>query len=405
MGWHPGPIRLQMAPAPLNRRRFIAQTPAALAAGSLAPVRLAGGPAPTPAPGGSHDYAPREMPRPVVSPGEFVLAAAHLDHDHLFGQCQRLVEAGAALKWIYEPDPAKLRRFRERYPQAAAARSLDEILDDPAVRLVAAAAVPSERGPLGCRVMEAGKDYFTDKGPFTTFAQLEQARAVAARTGRKYMVYYSERLDNEAGMFATDLLAQNAIGRVIQVLTLAPHRLNLRQRPAWFFERARYGGILCDLGSHQFEQTLTYSGAGDAAVTQAAVGNFANPDHPELEDFGEASLACDNGTSGYVRVDWFTPDGLGTWGDGRSFILGTKGTIELRKYVDVARERTGDQVYLVDERGEHHLEVAGKVGYRFFGELILDCLNRTEKAMTQAHVFRTAALTLRAQAAARRLTT
>jgi predicted dehydrogenase len=218
------------------------------------------------------------------------------------------------------------------------------------------------------------------------------------------MVYYSERLHNESAMFATDLLKQGAIGRVIHVISIAPHRLSKSTRPAWFFEREKYGGILCDLGSHQFEQFLAYSGSEDADVTHAAIGNFNNPDTPELEDFGEACLTGTSGALNYVRVDWFTPDGLGTWGDGRTFVVGTKGTIELRKYIDVARDAAGDHVYIVDGRGEQRLDVAGKVGYRFFGEFILDCLNRTERAMTQAHAFKAAELCLRAQAMARRVT-
>jgi predicted dehydrogenase len=251
--------------------------------------------------------------------------------------------------------------------------------------------------------MEAGKDYFTDKTPFTTLDQLHQAKDAVVRTGQKYMVYYSERLHVESAMYATDLVKNGAIGRVIQVLGLGPHRLGKSSRPDWFFKKAQYGGILCDIGSHQFEQFLTYSGATDAVVTQAAVANYANPDKPEFEDFGEASLTGDNGSSNYIRVDWFTPDGLSTWGDGRTVILGTKGYIELRKYVDVGREKKGDNVYLVDDRGEHHLNVEGQVGFRFFGELILDCLDRTEKAMTQAHAFKAAKLCLLAQAAAKKI--
>jgi predicted dehydrogenase len=349
------------------------------------------------------NYAPQGKPSPVVQPGEFVFAAAHLDHGHIYGQCNGLLEAGAQLKWVYDPDPKKIEAFVAKYPQTRVARSLDEILADDAVRLVSAAAVPCDRGPLGGRVMEAGKDYFTDKTPFTSLAQLDQAKAVVARTGRKYMVYFSERLHVESAMYATDLVAAGAIGKVIQVIGLGPHRLGKANRPAWFFERARYGGILTDIGSHQFEQFLTYTGATDATVTQAAVGNFANPDKPEFEDFGEASLLGDNGTSNYIRVDWFTPAGLGTWGDGRTVILGTKGYIELRKYVDVARDKTGDHVYLVDDAGERHLNVTGQVGFRFFGQLILDCLNRTETAMTQAHAFKAAELCLRAQLAARKI--
>lgn len=349
-------------------------------------------------------YAPQGKPAPVVKAGEFAFAAAHLEHGHIYGQCNGLLEAGATLKWVYDPDPQKVATFRAKYPQAKAARTFDEILADQGVRLVAAAAIPCDRGPIGCRVMEAGKDYFTDKTPFTTLEQLSRARTVVARTGRKYMVYYSERLHVECAMHAGDLLRGGAIGRVIQVLGLGPHRLSKASRPPWFFEKAKYGGILCDIGSHQFEQFLYYSGATDATVAHAAVGNFANPDTPELEDFGEASLLGDNGAMNYIRVDWFTPDGLRTWGDGRTIILGTKGYLELRKYVNVGADERGDNLILVDEKGEQFLNVAGRVGFRFFGELILDCLNRTERAMTQAHAFKAAELCLLAQQAARRIT-
>jgi predicted dehydrogenase len=349
------------------------------------------------------NYAPQGRARPVVQPGEFVFAAAHLEHGHIYGQCNGLLEAGATLKWVYDPDPAKVAAFQAKFPQARAARTLDEVLGDPDVRLVAAAAVPCDRGPLGCRVMAAGRDYFTDKTPFTTLDQLAQARAVAARTQRKYLVYYSERLHVECAVHAGELVRGGAIGRVIQVIGLGPHRLSKPARPAWFFERAKYGGILCDIGSHQFEQFLYYTGATDATIRHAAVANYANPDHPEFEDFGEAALLGDNGATNYIRVDWFTPDGLGTWGDGRTFILGTTGYIELRKYVNVGADRRGDNLILVDGQGEKLLNVAGQVGFPFFGELILDCLHRTERAMTQAHAFKAAELCLLAQAAARRI--
>jgi len=385
---------------PLGRRRFFQM----LAAGAVT-VASAGrvGAAPAVQKADGQNYAPQGKAQPVVPPGEFEFAAAHLDHGHIYGQCNGLLEAGAGLKWVYDPDPKKVAAFLEKHPGTRVARALDEVLADPAVKLVAAAAVPNERGPLGCRVMEAGKDYFTDKTPFTAMDQLDAAKAVVARTGRKYLVYFSERLHNESAMYATQLVRQGAVGRVLQVLGLGPHRLNKPERPAWFFEHAKYGGILCDIGSHQFEQFLTFSGATDATVAHAAVANYGNPDHPELEDFGEANLLGNNGATNYIRVDWFTPPGLSTWGDGRTFILGDQGYIELRKYVDVGRDKAGDHVYLVDAQGEHHLDVAGQVGFPFFGEMILDCLNRTEKAMTQAHIFKAAELCLRVQAAAKRI--
>jgi predicted dehydrogenase len=340
----------------------------------------------------------------AAKPGEFTFAAAFFDHDHILGMCEGLRDAGARLKWAFDPDPGKLKAFRRRFPQAKAARSFEEILGDPSVRLVAAAGVPCDRGPTGCRVMDAGKDYFCDKTPFTSMGRLEEARASVRRTGRKFSVYFSERLHVECAVRAGELARAGAVGRVVQVLGLGPHRLRKATRPDWFFRRAQYGGILCDIGSHQFEQFLFYSGATDARVERAAVANFANPDKPEFEDFGEASLVGNNGASSYVRLDWLTPDGLSTWGDGRTVILGTEGYIELRKYVDVARGG-GERLYLVDKKGERRFDLRGKVGFPFFGQLIQDCINRTETAMTQEHTFKAAELCLRAQAAAERITT
>jgi predicted dehydrogenase len=351
------------------------------------------------------NYAPQGKPAPVCQPGDFVFAAVGLDHGHIYGQCNGLLEAGAVLRWVYDPDAEKVAAFVKKHPEAKPAASLEQVLDDKEIRLVAAAAIPCDRGPLGVKVMEAGKDYFTDKTPFTTLDQLEKAREVSARTGRKYMVYYSERLHVECAVMAGQLIAEDAIGRVVQVLGLGPHRASPKSRPRWFFEKAKYGGILCDIGSHQIEQFLYYAGAGDATVTESVVGNYAHPDYPEFEDYGHANLIADNGTTNHFRVDWLTPDGLRTWGDGRTFILGTKGYIEMRKYIDVTRDTGGDQLFLANGEGEKHLSLAGKVGFPYFGQLILDCLNRTENAMTQRHAFKAAELCLKAQEKARRIET
>jgi predicted dehydrogenase len=343
------------------------------------------------------NYAPSGRPQPVVKPGEFVFAAAYLDHGHIYGQCNGLTEAGAQLKYVYDPDPKKVEAFVAQYPQARPVDSFERILEDKEIALVAAAAVPSERGGIGCRVMKAGKDYFTDKSPFTTLEQLSQAKKVVAETGRKYGVYFSERLHVESTWYAGELIAGGAIGRVLQVINLAPHKLSKASRPAWFFDKARYGGILTDIGSHQFEQFLAYTGAKDATVNFARVDNFANQDTPGLEDFGEASLMADNGASYYCRLDWFTPGGLRSWGDGRLFILGTDGFIEVRKYLDLGRDTGSDLVLIADQKQEQIIDCKGKVGFPFFGKFILDCVNRTEKAMTQDHIFKAAELSMLAQ--------
>ena len=350
-------------------------------------------------------YAPAPMPRPVVEPGEFVFAAAHLDHGHIYAMTEGLIGAGATLKWVYDPDPAKVAAFREQFPEARVAVSEAQILGDPEVRLVASAAITSERAPVGLRVIAAGKDYFTDKAPLTTLEQLEAVREATERTGLKYAVYYSERIHVEAAVLAGQLVDQGAIGRVLQVIGLGPHRVgDPDSRPEWFFEKNKFGGILCDIGSHNFEQMLHFAGATDAEVVSATVANYAHPEHPEFEDFGDAHIVMNNGTTGFVRVDWFTPDGLGTWGDGRTIILGSNGFIELRKYTNIATDESPGHVFLVNGKGEFHMNATGRVGYPFFGALIRDCLDRTETAMTQAHALKAAEISVRAQMVARDLT-
>jgi predicted dehydrogenase len=318
--------------------------------------------------------------------------------------CNGLREAGADITTVFDPDPVKVARFLEVFPHARAATDLQLILDDPKIQMVASACIPNQRSELGFEVMVHGKDYFADKPPLTTLQQLHSARSITEETGQKFAVYYSERIHVEAAVYAEQLINDGVIGRVVQVVNLAPHRLSATQRPDWFWQPEKYGGIITDIGSHQIEQFLFYARADDAKILHSATGNYHTPQHQEFEDFGEANLCADNGATHYLRVDWYTPDGSPVWGDGRCFILGTEGYIELRKYIDIAREQTPDHVYLVDRRGAQHLSVQGLVGYPFFGQLILDCLERTEKSMKQAHAFKAIELAIRAQQQAVRLT-
>ena len=343
------------------------------------------------------NYAPVGQSVHVVEANRFFFSVAYLDHGHINGQTNGLLQAGATLKYVYDSDEKRLAAFCEKFPQAIIADSFEQILADHDTQLVAAAAIPNLRADIGIKVMQAGKDYFTDKSPFTTLEQLSKVKAVVAETGQKYAVYYAERLHNEAAWQAGELIKQGAIGRVLQVINLAPHRLAKTTRPAWFFDKQQYGGILTDIGSHQVEQFLTYSGASNATINFARATNLNNPDKPGLEDFGEISMTGNNGASFYTRVDWFTPEGQATWGDGRTFIIGTEGNIELRKYNDVARQAPASKIFITNGEKEQEIDCYGNSAFPYFGQLILDVINRTDNAMSQAHVFKAAELSMQAQ--------
>lgn len=349
------------------------------------------------------NYAPKGKPNAVVSKGEFVFSVAGLNHGHIYGITNGLLEAGATIKYVYDDDKERLDKYLKTFPDAIPCGNLDRILGDDETKLVAGACITSERADLGIKVMEAGKDYFTDKAPFTTLEQIERVKKTIEKTHRKYLVYYSELIHVESAVYAKQLVDDGVIGDVIQVLNLGPHRLSESSRPDWFFEKEKYGGILCDIGSHNLYQYLEYCNIDTAEVLNSTIGNFNNPNHPELDDFGDANFVAKTGQSHYFRVDWFTPDGLGTWGDGRLILLGTKGYIEVRKYIDAGKSQQGDNVLIVTDEGEHFECVAGKVGFPFFGQLILDCMNRTEIAQSQHRAIEASRLSIVAQNSARKI--
>jgi predicted dehydrogenase len=332
-------------------------------------------------------------------PARIRFAAIGMNHGHINSQVDSTIRGGGELVSYYAPEPELAAAFGRRYPQAKLARGRQEILEDPSIQLVVSAAIPDERAPLGIEVMRHGKDYMADKPGITTLEQLAEVRRVQAETKWIYSIMYSERFENRATVRAGELVKAGAIGPVMQTIGLGPHRLGAATRPPWFFEKERYGGIICDIASHQFDQFLYFTGSTSGEVVASQVGNLHHPQYPGLEDFGDA-MVQGNGGTGYIRVDWFTPAGLPTWGDGRLTILGRDGYIEIRKNVDIGGRAGGNHLFLVDGKGVSHIE-SGSVELPYGRQLVDDVLNRTETAMTQAHCFLATELALRAQKQAR----
>ena len=324
-------------------------------------------------------------------------AAIGLNHGHINGMCDALIRAGGELVSFYAKEPDLAAAFATRYKKVVLAKSEQEILDDKRIALVASAAIASERAPLGIRVMKAGKDYLSDKPAMTTLAQLAEVRKVQAQTKRIYSVMYSERHENRATVKAGDLVQAGAIGKVIQTVGLGPHReiQGGPGRPDWFYVKEQYGGILTDIASHQFDQFLFFTGSTEAKIVASQVGNLHHPTKPGLEDFGDCMIRGNGGT-GYIRVDWFTPDGLDTWGDGRLFILGTEGYIELRKYTNVAVAKGGNHLFIVDKKSARYIN-CDKVPLPFGPHFVRDVVERTDVAQNQEQALLATELVLKAQ--------
>ncbi|MEO8414482.1 MAG: Gfo/Idh/MocA family oxidoreductase [Ginsengibacter sp.] len=372
-----------MKNSPFGRRKFIKNTAAAatgMALLSALPKRsLAGF---------------RDEPRIRFS-------VININHSHIYGMADAVTRGGGQLVSFYAKEPDLVAAFSKHYPQAKLARNEKEILEDNSIQLILSSGIPVERAPLGIEVMKHGKDYLSDKPGITSLEQLAAVRRVQKETKKIYMIMYSERLENRATVKAGDLVKAGAIGKVIQTIGMGPHRMTPQTRPQWFFDRKYYGGIITDIGSHQFDQFLFFTGSTSADIVASQVANVNHPQYPEFEDFGDIMVTGDRG-AGYIRVDWFTPDGLDSWGDGRLTILGTEGYIEIRKNIDIAGHKGGNHLFLVDNKKTQYLD-CNEVPLPF-GELFVnDIINRTETAMPQEHCFLATELALKAQKNAKKI--
>ena len=346
---------------------------------------------------------PIRKPSPMkVYPNRIKFAVININHNHILSMTEAIKRGGGELVALYAKEPELVAGYLKKFPEAKLAKSENEILEDPSIQLVLSAGIPDERAPLGIRVMQHGKDYLTDKPGIISLEQLAEVKRVQKQTKRIYSIMYSERFENKATLKASELVKAGAIGNVIQTVNLAPHRINNGSRPDWFYDKKRFGGILTDIGSHQFDQFLHFTGTTEAEILMSQTGNVHYPQYPNFEDFGDVMLKGNGGT-GYIRVDWFTPDGLDTWGDGRLTILGTDGYIEVRKNTDVASgKKGGNHLYLVNKQEMRHIDCNNET--LPFGPLFVDDLiNRTETAMTQAHCFLATELALKAQKQAKPL--
>jgi predicted dehydrogenase len=357
-------------------------------------------------PGGNFDLLDEViLPSQSEEPPRFHIkfAVCGMSHDHIYGMVGAIQRGGGELVAAWGGEADKLAAFTKQFPNVKIVKTREEILNDSSIQLVLSSQIASERAPLGVQTMKHGKDFLSDKPGITTLEQLAEVRKTIAETKRIYGIMYSERFEVKAAVYAGELIHQGAIGKVIQTINIAPHQIFQRGgvagggsgRPDWFWNPEQYGGILCDIGSHQVDQFLYFTGSTQAEVAESQIANVRHPDHPKFQDFGDMVLRGNRGF-GYVRLDWFTPDGLGTWGDGRLFILGTDGYIEVRKYIDVAVKKQGNNLFLVDGKEARYIDCSN-MPLPFGPQFVSDVVNRTHTAQDQDQCLLAAELVIKAQ--------
>jgi predicted dehydrogenase len=319
-------------------------------------------------------------------------AAIGLDHRHIYDLTEGLIAAGAVCVG-HDPvttDGRVLAGFRKRFPHVPAVFR-ERLLDDPSIDFVVIAAKPSDRAVLSVEAMRRGKDVLCDKPGVTTAAQLAVVRAAVAETGRVWSICVG-RVASPSIQEALRVVRSGELGRLVQVISLAPHRLNRELRPSWFFETPAYGGIINDIGVHSIDQFLAFAQADTADIVSSTIGTFGT-EPPGFEDFAEIVLQTAS-VRGYCRMDWFTPDGLPTWGDGRVFLVGTEGTLELRKNLDIEGRPGTDHMFVANKTGTRYVDCSA-LPVTYYRDFLA-------KTLPQAPVFAMCGMALDAQARASR---
>ncbi len=313
-------------------------------------------------------------------------AVIGLSHAHVISMTQALSGLPDVACDGFAPEDTPVGKgFAGLYPDLAR-RPRGELLGDPAIDLILCGDVNGLRGSVLKEALTAGKHVFVDKPPVTTLEDLEAVEQAAQRTGKLFFVYFGERLDNPLLIKTKELVDEGRIGRVVNFIGLGPHKLSIEHRPAWMFDPALYGGILNDIASHQVE-LFTWLTGQQVARFRSRVGNFGTPQHPTFQDFGDAWFEGDGGAAGYVRVDWFTPDALPTWGDIRQMLVGTEGTLEIRSNINLGSPDAGPALLLTTRKSAPELVDPGDIDTAWGPKLVADIHDGVNRLMPRDVTF------------------
>ncbi len=295
-------------------------------------------------------------------------AVCGMSHDHVNGMIGAVQRGGGELVAAWGGEEDKLAAFRKKYPDVKLVTTQDEILDDPSVQLVLTSQIASERAGIAVRAMKRGKDVLSDKPGLTTLQQLAEVRKTIAETKRIYAIMYSELLEVKAAVYAGELIRQGAIGKVIQTINIAPHQIFQHGgeagggsgRPDWFWNPDQYGGILCDIGSHQVDQFLFFYriDRGGEVVESCRSRMCAIPNTRASKILATwfcaataASVMC--ASTGSRPTAWEPGATAG------SSILGTDGySMEVRKYTNVVASghQGKNNLFVVDSKQARYID-------------------------------------------------
>lgn len=151
-------------------------------------------------------------------------------------------------------------RAKEKFPEIAVVKTLDQILDDPSIELVVIASPNATHFPYARATMLAGKHVVVEK-PFTNnTSEAKELIELSQQTGKVCSVYQNRRY---VGDFLTmkEIIEKGLLGEVREFFAhYDRYRPDPRTYGLWREEELPGSGILFDLGPHLIDQSLQLFG-------------------------------------------------------------------------------------------------------------------------------------------------
>jgi predicted dehydrogenase len=243
------------------------------------------------------------------------------------------------LRTLCDRDPAQLRAFGNRHPQARAFEELDAVLCDHTVEAVIVATPPKTHYAIVKRALEAGKHVLVEKPLATRLCDAEELADLAASSGLVLMPGHTF-IYSPAVNAVRDLIHTGVLGEIHFVTS---SRMNLGKYQS--------DGVVCDLAPHDLsilfywlDQPLIEVAASGSSVFQEGISETAF-----------LTLKFAGGSTANVQLSWLAPRKLR-----QMIVVGSKRMVQ---YDDTA----ADEPIRVYDRG---MDVAPPAN---FGEHQLIC--------------------------------
>jgi len=177
-------------------------------------------------------------------------------------------------------------RAQQKYPNVRVARTLDELLSDPEIRLCVIATPNDSHFQIAQTCLLAGRNVVVDKPLAPTWKESTELVMLARNQARLLTVYQNRRWD---GDFQTvrNIIASGKLGSVVEYEVRYDRFRSGPKLGAWR-ERSDIpgAGVLFDLGPHLLDQALVLFGE-PRAITASA---FRQRDSSQIDDAFDVCL-------------------------------------------------------------------------------------------------------------------